>query len=146
MARESSSNQLWLLSCLIACLALGGVLAVTLLQRADAPILLDESLRRAGLANTRVESRIDPNTAEWYDLTRLPRVGEGMARSIVAYRQARTLEWRSTHPDAPPSEAPAVFRAAEDLLVIRGIGPKTLERLRPHLLLPTDAPTSRATR
>ena len=136
MSSEPSSNRLWLLSCLIAYLALGSVLVIALYQRARSPVFVGEPPRIAETTGgPLVDGRIDLNTAEWYDLTRLPRVGEGLARGIVAYREAKILEWRSSHPDRPAEQAPPVFVRPEDLLPIKGIGPKTLERIRPFLRL-----------
>jgi hypothetical protein len=134
------SGRVWLLSCLIAYVALGGVLGVALRQRAGEPVIVDEPPRTVNGpdAVAPIESRLDPNAAEWYDLTRLPRVGEGLARRIVAYREARILEWRSDQPDATTDPVPPVFRKPEDLLPIKGIGPKTLEQIRPYLRF--DAP------
>ncbi|MFH1108748.1 MAG: helix-hairpin-helix domain-containing protein [Planctomycetota bacterium] len=63
---------------------------------------------------------IDPNTAPWWELTALPDIGEGTARKIVEYRQA--------HADRSP-----VFRRPDDLEPVPGIGPKTIERISPHL-------------
>jgi hypothetical protein len=71
---------------------------------------------------------INPNTAEWTSLIRLPGIGETRARTIVQYR--------SSHTPADPNRP--VFACPEDLLAIPGIGPTTLERLRPHLSF--DAP------
>lgn len=145
MASDSSSNRLWLLSCLIACLALGGVLTVALHQRACVPVFVEEPPGIAGPADALpIEGRLDPNTADWYDLTRLPRIGEGLARRIVAYRQARILEWQSSHPDQPAEQAPPVFAKPQDLLPIKGIGPRTLERIQPFLRMRDDTPTSQA--
>jgi hypothetical protein len=70
-----------------------------------------------------IKSGIDPNVAEWWELTALPRVGEVTAKRIVAYRE----QHRGQSPDG------CVFRAADDLARVHGIGPKTVERLRPFL-------------
>lgn len=59
--------------------------------------------------------RIDLNRAVEAELDRLPGVGPSTARAIVAAR-----------------EAGAVFRTPEDLLIVSGIGPATLERIRGH--------------
>ncbi|MEZ4651138.1 MAG: helix-hairpin-helix domain-containing protein [Candidatus Eisenbacteria bacterium] len=70
--------------------------------------------------------RLDLATAE--DLTSLPGIGPALAARIVAARE----------------EAP--FRTVEDLRRVKGIGAKTLERLRPHLSvesLPGTADSSR---
>jgi competence ComEA-like helix-hairpin-helix protein len=59
---------------------------------------------------------VDVNMADVPELMQLPGVGAKMAGRIVASRE---------------TEGP--FRQYEDLLRVRGIGPKTLEHLRPFL-------------
>jgi competence ComEA-like helix-hairpin-helix protein len=59
---------------------------------------------------------VDVNTADVPELMQLPGVGTKMAGRIVASRK---------------TEGP--FHQYEDLLRVRGIGPKTLEHLRPFL-------------
>lgn len=61
--------------------------------------------------------RLDPNRAPVEELRRLPGVGPARAEAIVAARSAEP------------------FRIAEDLVRVRGIGPASLDRLRPHLVL-----------
>ena len=73
---------------------------------------------------------IDPNRASDVELDRLPGVGPATARAIVAAR-----------------EEGRVFRRAEDLLEVRGIGDATLERMRAKLAfgpLPPGAGSSPA--
>lgn len=60
--------------------------------------------------------RIDPNAAGRAEWDRLPGVGPATAMAIVSHRAAHG-----------PFEDPA------DLLAVRGIGPRTLERLEPYL-------------
>jgi competence protein ComEA len=60
---------------------------------------------------------IDINQAQWPEFAELPELGETLARRIVASRDA-----------AGP------FGDHEDLLRVNGIGPRTLERLKPYLL------------
>lgn len=62
--------------------------------------------------------RVDPNVATEVELDRLPGVGAATARAIVSAR-----------------EAAGGFRAPEALLEVKGIGPATLERMRPWLEL-----------
>lgn len=62
--------------------------------------------------------RINPNTAPLASLLRLPGIGPGRARAIIAHRQA-------------PGREP--FRAAEDLAAVRGIGPSTVRLVSPLL-------------
>jgi hypothetical protein len=136
VASEPSSNRLWLLSCVTAYLALGGLLGIVLYQRAHSPVFVADAAEPGGPGDARfgvLEGRLDPNTAAWYDLARLPRVGESLARRIVAYREAKILEWQGAHAGEPVAHAPPVFAAPEDLLPVKGIGPKTLEQMRPHL-------------
>ena len=63
---------------------------------------------------------INPNTAPWWNLMVLPGAGEITARKIVEYREA--------HADRSP-----VFRRADDLEPVPGIGPKTIQRIGPYL-------------
>ncbi|UCC24216.1 MAG: helix-hairpin-helix domain-containing protein [Gemmatimonadales bacterium] len=63
--------------------------------------------------------RLDPNRAEEEELDRLPGVGPSTARAIVSAR------------DTLP------FKSVDDLTRVRGIGERTLERLRPRLTLPS---------
>lgn len=59
---------------------------------------------------------IPVNTADVYDLQRLPGIGEKRARDIVA--------WREEH---------GPFQTAEDLMEVPGIGPGILEGLREYV-------------
>ena len=59
---------------------------------------------------------IDVNTADSYDLQRLPGIGEKRAQAIVDYRR-----------DHGP------FQTAQDLLQVSGIGPATLEKMLPYI-------------
>lgn len=59
---------------------------------------------------------VDLNAADQAALEQLPGVGPKTAASILAWREENGR-----------------FTAAEELLEIRGIGPRTLEELRPHL-------------
>ena len=60
--------------------------------------------------------QVDVNQADWPELVQLPGIGPTLARRIVQSRQA----------DGP-------FVDHEDLTRVRGIGPKTLEGVRPYL-------------
>lgn len=60
--------------------------------------------------------QVDLNEADWPELTLLPGIGETLARRIV---------------DSRRQEGP--FLDHEDLQRVRGIGPKTLDRVRPYL-------------
>ncbi len=62
------------------------------------------------------EFHVDLNEADWPELIQLPGVGETLARRIVESRRT----------DGP-------FLDHEDLIRVHGIGPKTLERVRPYL-------------
>lgn len=81
-----------------------------------------------------VDQRIDPNTASWTELMRLPRVGESLAKAIVAYREERQQMMQS-----PKARAHVVFMRPEDMLEVTGIGPATLQLMREHLRFPAAA-------
>jgi competence protein ComEA len=61
--------------------------------------------------------QVDINQADWPELMQLPNIGEELSRRIVESR-----------------ERDGRFTAHEDLRRVRGIGPKTLESIRPYLL------------
>lgn len=65
--------------------------------------------------------RVDLNSAPWYELSLLPRVGDAIARRILEYREKK-----------------GGFKCIEDLLEIKGIGEKTLEELRPFVFIGGD--------
>ena len=66
------------------------------------------------------EALIDLNRATAKELERLPGIGPQIAARIVAYREQN-----------------GAFKRVEDITKVKGIGAKTLERLRPHLTAST---------
>lgn|GEM_PF-1347123 len=66
--------------------------------------------------------KVDINMATWPELAQLPRIGEALARRIVETRK---------------NEGP--FIGHEDLMRVRGIGPRTLQRIQPYLMPMPDA-------
>lgn len=60
--------------------------------------------------------QVDINSADWPEFSVLPGIGETLARRIVETRGAQ-----------------GPFADVEQLQQVRGIGPKTLERIRPYL-------------
>jgi competence protein ComEA len=62
--------------------------------------------------------RIDINQATWVEWMQLPGVGETLAKRILEYREEN-----------------GPFQSVDELDDIKGIGPKTLEKLRPWLMV-----------
>ena len=60
---------------------------------------------------------LDVNNAQWAELLQLPGTGPALAQRI--------LDDRAAH---------GAFAQVEDLQRVEGIGPRTLERIRPYLL------------
>lgn len=81
------------------------------------PIEIDRLLER------QYDFRIDINSASWVEWTQIEGIGEVTANKIVADRD---------------SNGP--FRTIDDLLRVKGIGPKTLAKMRPFLREPSDRP------
>jgi DNA uptake protein ComE-like DNA-binding protein len=73
-------------------------------------------------------ARIDPNEAGAEELGRIPHVGEPLAQRIVAYREAR----KGTAAEG------VVFRRAEDLDAVPGVGPRLIQEMQPFLRFPGD--------
>jgi competence protein ComEA len=61
--------------------------------------------------------QVDVNRADWPELIQLPGVGQVLAERLIAER-----------------ERGGEFRSIADLERVRGIGPRTLERIRPYIL------------
>jgi competence protein ComEA len=66
---------------------------------------------------------LDPNTATWVEWTQLDGIGPTLAKRIVADRQER-----------------GPYRTIDDLGRVKGIGAKTLDKMRPHLMFGDAAP------
>jgi len=66
--------------------------------------------------NVPISFVVNVNEADWPELSVLPGIGPVLAQRIVASREK----------DGP-------FRSVDDLRRVRGIGPITVERLRPHI-------------
>src|SRR5438874_572391 len=64
-----------------------------------------------------IDFKIDVNKADWPELALMPNIGEQLAKRIVADRADR-----------------GAFRDHSELRRVRGIGPKTLESMKPFLL------------
>jgi competence protein ComEA len=64
----------------------------------------------------RARFETDINTADWTELIQLPEIGESLAKQIVESREA---------------EGP--FKSLQNVGRVRGIGPATLEKIRPYL-------------
>jgi len=67
-------------------------------------------------ANAQLQGTVNINTADAAQLILLPGIGPKMAESIIAYRGSV-----------------GTFNSIEDLVNVKGIGPKSLEKLRPYL-------------
>jgi competence protein ComEA len=66
--------------------------------------------------------QVDVNRADWPELIQLPGVGQTLAERMVADRLRHGR-----------------FRDVEDLSRVPGIGPRTLEQIRPYILpIPSD--------
>jgi competence ComEA-like helix-hairpin-helix protein len=87
--------------------------------RGSSPRRADTLLARPGgpeAGGTLRPGRLDPDRADASDWERLPGIGPALARRIVSDREAR-----------------GPFAGPEALLRVPGIGPRTLERIRPYL-------------
>jgi DNA uptake protein ComE-like DNA-binding protein len=79
------------------------------------------------------QSGIDPNTASWASLVRIPGVGPGRAQKLLAWRKAHQANAGSI-----------VFHSPADLRQVRSFGPKTIAEITPYLRFPVPPmPTHR---
>jgi competence ComEA-like helix-hairpin-helix protein len=103
--------------------AVGFVCLTCLCVAAGFALALNSADASASHRPLRIDDSVNPNDASAASLARLPNVGPSRARQIVSYRG----QWSGRG-----SQAPA-FRRAEDLREITGIGPATIEAVRPWL-------------
>jgi competence protein ComEA len=75
------------------------------------------------LPTRQYEFRIDANSATWVEWGQIQGIGDGLARRIVADREQN-----------------GPFRSVDDLTRVKGIGPKTLEHLRPWVRIAEESP------
>ncbi len=108
--------------------ALIGLLAIMLAILAAGwwrnPTTIPADFEGDGALVTDSAGRIDPNVASASELAALPTIGPGRAAAIIEYRRA----WRASRGDSP------AFSSADDLANVKGIGPATVEQLRPWLV------------
>jgi competence protein ComEA len=69
-----------------------------------------------------LDFRLDVNSATWVEWTQLEGIGDALARRIVADREIQ-----------------GPFSSIDDLRRVKGIGPKTLEKIRPWLTIESEA-------
>jgi DNA uptake protein ComE-like DNA-binding protein len=94
-------------------------------------------LTPAAQAPSAVGFLIDPNTAPWWEMTVIPGVGEVTAKRIVEFREVRR---RGGSQGSSAQGALQVFRRPADLQQVKGLGPKTVERIAPYLAFsPADS-------
>jgi len=103
--------------------AVGFVCLAGLCVAAGFALALNTTGASAPRASFTVDDTINPNDASPASLARLPSIGPARAREIVSYR-SRPGGWVGRGP---------AFRRAEDLREISGIGPATVEAVRPWL-------------
>jgi len=82
---------------------------------------------RADTRSGHLIAGVDPNTAGWAELALLPGLGESVAKRIVAYRETRRRQLGHGVP---------VFEKPADLLPVKGIGMRMLQKIRPALRIP----------
>jgi competence protein ComEA len=102
-------------------------LAVAVITAVALAIIVASWIYRGGLdgrvidietaAPVAVTFQLDINNADWPEWTLLPGIGETLAKRIVQNRDERGR-----------------FRSHADLLRVSGVGPRTMERMRPYLL------------
>ena len=68
-----------------------------------------------------IKVKLDINTAPWYELVLLPKLGEVKAKAIVAYREKH-----------------GNFKTLDELSNVNGIGTSIIEAVRDHIKIRSD--------
>ena len=121
-----TSQERLVLIFLVAALAVGAAVKVLGGERAPAEakaVAVEFDLTKpkrpvdaAALSEAVAPKKINVNAADAAELCELPGVGERYAARIVAYREEH-----------------GPFEKAEDLAAVKGIGPGTVDKLRPYV-------------
>jgi len=104
-------DQLAVASLLILVLTLATIYGLLLRQRGTELIDIDEAPRQI------FHFQVDINQASWPELAQLPGIGETLGQRIIESREMN-----------------GPFVDHSDLQRVRGIGPRTVENLKPYLL------------
>ena len=78
------------------------------------------------------QTKIDPNTASWASLVRIPDIGPARAEKL--------LTWRKAHQTAPSQ---IVFHSPADLRRVPSFGPKTVASISKYLRFPLSESSGR---
>ncbi|MBA4018344.1 MAG: hypothetical protein C0483_14355 [Pirellula sp.] len=116
------ANQTIIALCVVAVLILVAVWWVRnggldgTLEEHDRPAPHESKTTSKTVPERKADFVVDVNHAEVAELVELPGVGQAIAERIVEYRKQN-----------------GPFQSVDDLREVTGIGPKTLEALRPHV-------------
>ena len=115
----------WTRANIIACTALAILVSVIILWQSYArPHHIGANIPVEQELIQQATAAINPNTATAAELMSLPNIGPSLAERIVDYRR----QYLAAHsPDA------IAFTDPSDLQNVKGIGPKTSEKLTPYL-------------
>ena len=105
---------------------LGGLsllgLSALIWQQQRPPLLVQAAVTSAQSAQwdeaLAAARQVDINTASAAELERLPEIGPGLAKRIIEYRQQQGR-----------------FETSEELMHVRGIGPKRYQSLEPYVVV-----------
>lgn len=110
-------NQLKLLWLLLAILTLSIIFRVTASQLVNS----DDMVVHRNVT----DEAINPNTADWTSLARLPGIGEAKAKAIVNYREEQKQSMQKNT---------LIFSTSDDLKAVKGLGEKTVRSIEPFLI------------
>jgi competence protein ComEA len=85
--------------------------------------LLTRAAEPGHVAAASAKAKVNVNRADLQELQTLPGIGPALAKRIVEFR-------REYGP----------FESVEELIAVKGIGPKLLAKLRPHVFLGEENP------
>ena len=118
-----SKGETWIaVLTLVFILGMAGVYARSTCMDEGDYIIRTGKLAQETVAIEAVQWQVNINTAAAEELTALPGVGEALAERIIAYREEHGR-----------------FRAAEDLLEVKGIGESKFAEMKDWIILEEEA-------
>lgn len=106
------ADQVALALVILGCSAIFAVTVLIHFSRDGGLVDIDEAEHRQALFQVNV------NQADWPEIANLPGIGEVTARTIIEFRETN-----------------GPFSSVDSLIEIKGIGPKTIEKIKPYLFV-----------
>ena len=86
---------------------------------------VDKQINIQKVSVLKLKDKINPNTASWASLARLPGIGETRARYIISYRKIFKQTYGSNA---------VAFTSSNDMIKVKNVGPVIVDQIEEYLI------------